>query len=85
MNKARTHKNNGSAPYIINIIFYKRRKKEMYNIVGYSENDAVIKECVVDTKAEMSELFGKISTTTLCLEDMKYYIKDRKGEWREVA
>jgi hypothetical protein len=57
----------------------------MYNIIGYSENDAGVKEYVVDTKAEMPELGGEMGSTAFCLEDMKYYIKDGKGEWREVA
>lgn len=56
----------------------------MYNIVGYSENDAGVKEYVVDTKTEMLELSGEMGTTALCLEDMVYYIKDGNGEWRDV-
>ena len=57
----------------------------MYIIIGYSKHDAGVKEYVVDTKAEMSKIGGVMGTIALCLEDMKYYIKDGKGEWREVV
>lgn len=57
----------------------------MYIIIGYSKHDAGVKEYVVDTKAEMSKIGGVMGSIALCLEDMKYYIKDGKGEWREVV
>lgn len=57
----------------------------MYKVIEHSDNDAGIKEIVVDTLAEMPALPCSMASVALCLEDMKYYIKDGQGNWRELA
>lgn len=56
----------------------------MYNVIDHADHNAGIKEYVVDTIAEMNNLAGDMGSICLCLEDMKYYIKDGQDNWREV-
>lgn len=57
----------------------------MYSIIDHADNDAGIKDFVVDTIDEIASLPGSMGSTALCLEDMCFYIRDGKGVWRKMA
>ena len=57
----------------------------MYNIVDHADHNAGVKEYAVDTIAELQKLPGDMGSTAFVFEDMSFYMKDGKGEWRKVA
>jgi hypothetical protein len=57
----------------------------MYNVIDHADHNAGVKEYVVDTVAELISLPGDMGSMAFCFEDMKFYIKDGKGNWRATA
>jgi hypothetical protein len=56
----------------------------MYNIIGYADFNAGVKEYVVDTVAELQELPGDMGSSAFCFEDKSFYIKNGNDTWEKV-
>lgn len=56
----------------------------MYKVIDHADHDAGVKEYVVDTIAELGELPGSMGSVAFCFEDMKFYIRDGQGGWRQI-
>jgi hypothetical protein len=57
----------------------------MYKIVDYSDYDAGVKDIIADTLADLKRAPCSMGSTALVLENMKFYVKDGSGNWRELV
>ena len=57
----------------------------MYKIVDYSDHDAGVKDIVADTMDDLLEAPCSMGSVALVLTNMKYFILDGSGNWRELA
>lgn len=57
----------------------------MFKIVDYSDYDAGVKDIVADTMEDLNKVHCSMGSVALVIENMKYYVLDGQGKWREIG